>query len=210
MKANKKSVKVENKSDIISTKAQYNTYYSRPLSYMHSFYLYEVGFPEAYTDWFETMRSATENDIIKIHINSTGGNLNTTIQLIRAMAECKGTIVASVEGECISAATMILMNTDMIEISDYSIFMFHNYSGGAIGKGGEIYDKVTFEKPWIESIMRDCYTGFLTDEEIERMLDGKDFWMTGDEVLERVQRKAELMKAEEEEQDEEMGDTDMD
>jgi hypothetical protein len=48
---------------------------------------------------------------------------------------------------------------------------------------------VTFEKPWIESIMRDCYANFLTDDEIERMLDGKDYWMTGDEVLDRIQKK---------------------
>jgi ATP-dependent Clp protease protease subunit len=163
--------------------------YARPVSNQYSFYLYKVQQAELYTDWFETIRAAGENDVVKIHINSPGGDLNTSIQLIRAMNECKGTIVASVEGECISAATMILMHADMIEISDYSIFMFHNYSGGAIGKGGEIYDKVTFEKPWIESIMRDCYANFLTDDEIERMLDGKDYWMTGDEVLDRIQKK---------------------
>jgi ATP-dependent Clp protease protease subunit len=173
---------------------QKNPLYARPVSNLYSFYLFEVGSPESYADWFETMRQAGEHDLVKIHINSPGGNLNTTIQLMRCMAECQATVVASVEGECMSAATMVLMQADMAEISDHSMFMFHNYSGGAIGKGGEIFDKVSFEKPWIEGIMRDCYEHFLSDEEIEKMLDGKDYWMDSEEVTERLQAKAKIIE----------------
>jgi ATP-dependent Clp protease protease subunit len=180
------------------TDSQYQTvpFFARSLSSMYSFYLNEVGSPEDYHDWFETIRQAGENDIVKIHINSPGGSLNTTVQLMRCMAESQATVVCSVEGECASAATMILMQADMVEISDHAMFMFHNYSGGAIGKGGEIYDKIIFEKPWIEGIMRDCYSGFLSESEIASMLDGKDIYMDGDEVTERFKARAELLEAE--------------
>jgi ATP-dependent protease ClpP protease subunit len=160
--------------------------------------MYEVESAEKYTDWFEAIRQAGEHDIIKIHINSPGGNLNTALQLMRCIDECEATVICSVEGECMSAATMVLMRADMVEISKHSMFMFHNYSGGAIGKGGEMFEKITFEKPWIEGIMRDIYADFLTEDEIEKMLDGKDFWMTGDEVQQRLEKRAEKLQAEQE------------
>jgi hypothetical protein len=60
-------------------------FYTRPVSNLASFYLYDVESPEKYTDWFETIRQASEHDIIKIHVNSIGGNLNTALQLMRCM-----------------------------------------------------------------------------------------------------------------------------
>lgn len=168
--------------------------YAKPASTLYSFYLYQVGDPEMYTDWFETIRQSGEGDIIKIHINSPGGLMSTAIQMMRVMAESPATIVASVEGECMSAATLIMMNADMVEISDHSMFMFHNYSGGAFGKGGEMYDKIIHERGWIDQILRSCYDSFLTEDEIDRMMDGKDFWMSGDEVTERLQLRAEKLK----------------
>jgi hypothetical protein len=177
-------------------------YYSKPATYIHSFYLYAVGSPEEYTDWFDVIRNCSENDIIKIHINSPGGNLLTTIQLMRALAECQGTIICSVEGECMSAATMIFLQADMVEVSDHSMFMFHNYSGGTFGKGGEMMDQLKYESVWSENLLRSVYQDFLSEEEIDMMLNNKDLWMNGEEVTERVRQKAEKLQmklAEEEE-----------
>lgn len=184
-----------NNLDMVIPKAFYN----RPVSNMSSFYMYEVESAEKYTDWFEAIRQANEHDIIKIHINSPGGNLNTALQLMRCIDETEATVICSVEGECMSAATMILMRADMVEISKHSMFMFHNYSGGAIGKGGEMFEKITFEKPWIENIMRDIYADFLTEDEIDKMLDGKDYWMTGDEVEQRLVKRAEKLQEQQKE-----------
>jgi ATP-dependent Clp protease protease subunit len=169
-------------------------FYTRPVSNLASFYLYDVESPDKYTDWFETIRHASEHDIIKIHVNSIGGNLNTALQLMRCIDESQATVICSVEGECMSAATMVIMRADMVEISKHSVFMFHNYSGGTIGKGGEMYEKITFEKPWIEGIMRDVYDDFLSEDEIDKILDGKDIWMNGDEVMERLEKRAEKLK----------------
>jgi ATP-dependent protease ClpP protease subunit len=167
--------------------------YSRPSSFVHSFYLYKVEGPEKYTEWFDIIRSCGENDIIKIHINSGGGDLLTTLQLIRALQETAATVVCSVEGQCCSAATLVFLQADMVEVSDHSIFMFHNYSGGTIGKGGEMMDQLKHESIWIEKLFRDVYKDFLTADEIQLMLNNKDIWMSGEEVLTRIKKKIEKL-----------------
>ena len=146
--------------------------------------------PEEYIEWFEAIRNAQENETITIHINSSGGDLFTAVQFIRVIQESKGYIIASVEGACMSAATMIFLQAHEFIISNYSSFMFHNYSGGTIGKGGEMADQIIFEKKWSEDMMKDIYKDFLTEKEIESMLNGKDIWMSGTEVANRLEAKA--------------------
>lgn len=145
--------------------------------------------PEEYIEWFENIRNAQENETITIHINSSGGDLFTAVQFIRVMQESKAYIIASVEGACMSAATMIFLQAHEFIISNYSSFMFHNYSGGTIGKGGEMADQIIFEKKWSEDMMKDIYKDFLTEKEIESMLNGKDLWMSGTEVANRLEVK---------------------
>lgn len=180
-------------------------YYSRPSSFMHSFYLYEIGEAVDYTDWLDTIRNCTENDIVKIHINSPGGNLLTTIQIIRALQETLATVICSVEGQCMSAATLIFLQSDVVEVSDHSMFMFHNYSGGTFGKGGEMMDQLKYEAAWSSKLFGDIYDDFLTEEELESMLNNKDLWMTGEEVTDRVRQRAERLtiKLEEEAKEQE-------
>lgn len=162
----------------------------KPIGHIYTFYLCgEITTPDDYVEWYETIRNASETDIIKIHINSPGGNLFTAVQLMRVMAESSAKILASVEGACMSAATMIFLAADAFEISDNSMFMFHNYSGGTIGKGGEMYDNIMYERKWSDKFMRGVYSGFLTDTEINSMLENKDIWMEPEEVFKRLSKR---------------------
>ena len=64
---------------------------------LHTLYLCgELNAPNEYVEWFEIIRNANETDIIKIHINSPGGNLFTAVQLMRVMAESQANIIAIV------------------------------------------------------------------------------------------------------------------
>lgn len=162
----------------------------KPIGHIYTFYLSgEITEAKDYVDWFEIIRNAGENDVVKIHINSGGGNLFTAIQFLRVLAESQAIKVMSVEGACMSAATMIFMCGNSFEISEHSMFMFHNYSGIAIGKGGEMYDNIIHERKWSDKIMRKIYEGFLTKQEIESILNNKDIWMEGDEVMRRLKLK---------------------
>lgn len=187
--------------DIPST--QKNTYYSIPKGFKHEFYLSgEIEEPEKYADWFHLIRNSSENDDIIIHINSMGGNAATAIQLMRVLKETQANVTACVEGDCMSAATFIFLSATSFDISEYSDFMFHNYSSVAAGKGGEMYDSITHAKKWSDNLMKTVYKDFLSDEEIQQILDNKDIWMSGEEVLERLKKRnekiLERLKVEEE------------
>lgn len=169
--------------------------YSRPITYLHEFYLSgEIESPENYIEWFQTIRHCAQGDVIKIYINSGGGSIDTTIQFLRALNETEATVITSVEGMCASAATMIFLQGDNFEVSEYSMFMIHNYSGGFIGKGNEIHSQALFERKWSTSFMRSIYDGFLTLEEIERVIDGVDLWMDGAEVIKRLKNREKVLK----------------
>jgi ATP-dependent protease ClpP protease subunit len=165
---------------------------SKPLSTMHEFYLTgDIESAENYIDWFDTIRHAGEHDAIKIYINSYGGDLFTAIQFLRVLAETPATKIISVEGACMSAATMVFMCADNYEVTPHSVFMFHNYSGGTIGKGGEMIDQLLHERKWSENLLRNIYEDFMTDDEIKSMLDNKDIWMDGEEVVKRINARVE-------------------
>jgi len=167
-----------------------NAFTDRPISKVHKFYLSgEIKSPSEYIHWFETIRNASETDVVVIHINSYGGDLFTAIQFMRTFAETKANIVASVEGACMSAATVIFLTAKHFEISKHSMFMFHNYSSGSFGKGGEMYDNIVHEREWSRKLWKDVYTGFLTETEINSILQNKDIWMSGEEVSKRLEKK---------------------
>jgi hypothetical protein len=61
----------------------------------------------------------------------------------------------------------------------------------AMGKGGEMYDNIVNERKWSENILRGVYEDFLTENEIKSILDNKDIWMDGNEVIKRIKLKSE-------------------
>tara|TARA_B110000503_G_C7012522_1_gene356310 strand:- start:283 stop:909 length:627 start_codon:yes stop_codon:yes gene_type:complete len=161
---------------------------------IHEFYLSgEIESSEDYIEWFDIIRSASANDILKFYINSPGGDLFTAIQFLRVLSETEATISVSVEGACMSAATLIFLCGHQFEVSPHSMFMFHNYSSGVMGKGGEMYDRLSHEKVWSEKLLRDVYGDFLTEKEITSILDSKDIWMDGDECIKRLKKKVKAL-----------------
>ena len=78
--------------------------------------------PEKYIGCIDAIRNANETDVIRIHINSPGGDLFTTIQFIRAIAESSAMVICSAEGACMSAATMLFLSGQRFEISEHCLY----------------------------------------------------------------------------------------
>jgi ATP-dependent protease ClpP protease subunit len=175
--------------DIIKLPEKSNEFFTKNTGNQYEFYLSgEIQSPENYIAWFDVIRNSREMDTIKIYINSSGGDLYTALQFLRVMGECEGHLITSVEGSCMSAATMIFLSGHEFQVTPHSLFMFHNYSGGVFGKGGEQYDQIQYERAWSEKFMNEVYKDFLTTEEIQSMLNNKDIWMTSEQVLERIEK----------------------
>jgi ATP-dependent protease ClpP protease subunit len=175
-------------------------FFQQPVATAVTFYLCgEIKPAEEYVEWFQILRAAGETDVIFIRINSEGGDLFSALQLVRAIQESNATVVCSVEGICMSAATLIFLSGDRFELSDHTMFMFHNYSSGAIGKGGEMYDQITHFRSWSEKLFTSFYKDFLTPEEIKSMLDNKDIWLDAEEVAKRLENRVTAQSKEDEE-----------
>jgi ATP-dependent protease ClpP protease subunit len=187
--------------EIGKPKTHSNGYFpAKSVAEVHEFYLTgEITTADDYIEWFDAIRHAKETDLVKIYINSYGGDLFTAIQFMRVLADTDATVIVSVEGACMSAATMIFMCADNFEVTPHSIFMFHNYSGGTIGKGGEMIDQLQHERKWSERLLKEIYQDFMTEEEIQSMLSNKDLWMDGEEVVKRITAKLIKQKADIEE-----------
>ena len=162
--------------------------------------------PEDYVEWFNIIRSASSADTVKIYINSRGGDADTAIQFMRVLGETDAHVICSIEGSCMSAATMVFLCGMEFEITPHSLFMVHNYSGGIIGKGAEIYDQAVFERKWSTEFMKHIYKDFLSESEIVGLLDNKDMWMTSSEVMDRCQAMAKARAAEMQDDEEELDD----
>jgi ATP-dependent protease ClpP protease subunit len=166
---------------------KYSNNFTKPVAHVHEFYLTgEIGDAEEYIEWFDIIRNASAVDNIRIYINSPGGDLFTTLQFLRVMSDTEATVTTSVEGACMSAATMIFLHGHTQEVTPHSLFMFHDYSSGTFGKGGEQYDQIQFERGWSRKFLTEVYAGFLTDIEIESMMHNKDIWMDSEEVVKRL------------------------
>ena len=158
---------------------------------LHEFYLSgHLEAPDQYIEWFDAIRNAGPDDTVKLYINCYGGDLYTGIQFMRVLTETEAHVITSVEGACMSAATMIFLCADEYEITPFSSFMFHNYSGGTVGKGGEQFDQIIHERKWSEGFLSEIYQGFLTPAEVKSLLDNKDMWMDVEEVARRMDARA--------------------
>ena len=145
--------------------------------------------PEDYIEVFDQIRHAREEDEIKIYLNTYGGDLYTAIQFMRVLSETNALVTCSVEGACMSAGTLIFLNADVFEVTPHSSFMIHNYSGGTMGKGSEMHAQIVHEKKWSEKLFKEVYEDFLTTQEINEILAGRDLWMEVEEVAERMNKR---------------------
>ena len=147
----------------------------------------EIVNPIEYSELCHLLRNANSKEVIRIHVNTPGGRLDSATMIIDAIIESDAYIIGVLSGSVASAGTMIALACDELECSSYLEFMIHYFSGGTGGKGNEIKAHSNFIDKHMPMVFKKIYAGFLSDKEIEDMIEGKDVWLNGDEVLERFE-----------------------
>jgi ATP-dependent protease ClpP protease subunit len=135
----------------------------------------------------EVLQRATEDDGVLINLQTPGGSVDATDMLVQAMADCPAHIHTKASGGVCSAGTVILLNSDSFELSKNFYALIHNGSTGSVGKYSDYAAEVVFSTKHHENFIRNSYEGFLTEEEIDALLKGKDFWMEGKEFGSRYE-----------------------
>lgn len=143
----------------------------------------------------EVLNAANEGDTVIINLSTPGGSLDATDTLLAAMRECEARIVVKATGGVHSAGSIILLNADEFTLSENFNCLIHN---GSLGSGGafNVWKAESKHKErYMEKVMRQTYAGFLTEAEIEELLDGKDFWLDAAEFVRRYELRNDLMRA---------------
>lgn len=157
----------------------------RQVSYYISGELIE---PQYYTELYYTLRTATDTDLIYIHLNSPGGDFNTGLQIINNIAASEAKVVTVLEARAYSMAAMIFLSGDELFVHDNCQLMLHTYSGVFSGKGNEQQAEVAAVGKWFEKVMRRICARVLSDTELDSIIKGSDFWMDSDEIRRRLSR----------------------
>lgn len=185
--------KVCYEDEIVETNPCLNPIVS-PLGQRYDLYLCsEITEPKDYLNWFNILNHCSEDDMVYIHINSCGGYLNTSLQLKNAIELCNANVIISIEGACSSGASVVMLGGNQFIISPTAYVMCHTWIGGFSGKASDIKTQSSFDEKWWKKTANLVYQGFMTDKEIEEMLNGKDFWFDADEVQKRLNNRSEFI-----------------
>jgi ATP-dependent protease ClpP protease subunit len=142
--------------------------------------------PSYYRNLIEVLNNATEQDLVVLNINSGGGMLDSAISIIDALRNTRANTLAWISGSAYSAAGLIALSCQNVEVGEFATLMCHNSQYGLGGYTTDIKDRALFEHKMTSKIMKSVYRFFLSPEEIESVLMNKTIWMDADEIIERL------------------------
>lgn len=163
----------------------------------YHFYIHgEIGDSEEYVDLLDTLYTASESDIIMLHLNTPGGYLNTAVEIIHAIAQSSGTVITCADGQVASAGSLIFFAGHQFIIGEFCEVMLHDGSGGNIGKINENLKSAQFTAERLSHIYHTVYGRFFSEEEVEDVLNGKDLYLNSEAVEKLIQNKLEELEEE--------------
>jgi len=162
--------------------------------HIHFYLSEEIGEPHTYTDMIHRINVAGPNDVVFIHLNTPGGQLDTGVQLINAMNNSQARIVTVLDGMAYSLGTLIFLSGNEMIVNDNCMIMFHNFRSGLVGKGNELSSQLESTIKWFNTLAKKIYVPFMTDEEFASVVRGEDLWMQSTEIRKRLDRMSKLQE----------------
>lgn len=170
---------VDKEKNLYEIVPKYTTY----TLYVDSFMERKRGLHEV----FQELRGATNKDFLEFRISSGGGFVSEGKQFYNIIIEKFHKRTVGYLDYGYSMGALLFSMLDKRVIYEYSDFMYHNYAGGAHGKGDNLLSKVLHTDKILKKFFHDIIVkkGFLSEEEFELMIVGKDFWMDAVEMCQR-------------------------
>lgn len=131
------------------------------------------------------LRAIGSGNPVTVNINSPGGDLFEGLAIYNLLKEHKGEVTVKVLSLAASAASVIAMAGDRIEVARSGFLMIHNAWVLAMGNRHDLREVADYLEPFDKS-MADIYsvrTGIDTSG-IQGMLD-KETWIGGSEAIEK-------------------------
>lgn len=143
----------------------------------------EITQADDFADELQVLAGAGDDDTIKMLIVSPGGSLDTCALFTKAMFESRAHITGWIGPTCASAGSAIALACDDWEVDEMSVIMIHTASFGDGGKAPEVEAGVSSKLRQIRRWVTNTYSGFLTEEEIENVIGGRDYYFDVDNGL---------------------------
>ena len=119
-------------SDMVSTK--------------YEFYIdQDILEPSYYRNLITVLNNATENDLVILNINSQGGSLDSAISIMQALRDTQAETIAHTVGSCYSAATLLALSCNNVDVGEFSNWMIHDGSYAVASKSSDIVTRASFE-----------------------------------------------------------------
>ena len=161
-------------------------------------------FGDAYTfdEAIHILSVASPEDNIIININSDGGNLYSLVAFRNAVRATQAQVHMNLLGMAASAGgALFLEPAHTYTVHDDSCLMIHNMlCDTGYDDTHKIVTRAEHNKKLNDRFVRNTYKDFLTEKEIESVLDGKEIYLEDFEIRERLSKREE-MKAEKAAQD---------
>ena len=147
-----------------------------------------------FADLIELLRTATQEDVFNLYFSTDGGMLDATQELLAAMSVTEALVVGHLTNKAISAGSIIFLNCHQWQVYAGSHMMVHQMSYSAGGGNQNVKGQVDFYASMNEKLVKNAYTGFLTEAEIESVLHGKDVYLEDVDVAQRLEQYAEFRR----------------
>jgi len=145
--------------------------------------------PSKYRELISVLVNATPNDKIHLYINSPGGHLDTAAAIVSGILSCQAEVTAFIMGACHSAASLIAMYCHAVHVYDTAYMMVHTASFGSSGNTPTVKAHTDFTIKQCEKLMKDAYEGFLTEDELKKVLNGIELWYNAEEIKPRLKKR---------------------
>lgn len=133
-------------------------------------------------DQLAALPKSTKN--ITVKINSFGGSLADGLAIYNALKSAKQTVRCVVDGVAMSAASLIAMAGDTVEMPATSIMMIHAPSSSCYGNAAEMRKAAAVLDKFADAMVS-AYTSKSgkSEADIKALLDGEDHFYTGAEAV---------------------------
>ncbi len=136
-----------------------------------------------YSELYSLITNITSNDTLSVYLNTPGGDCSVGFSLAGLFLGCKCPIAMIVEYPTYSMGSIIALCGDELHFSPNTYLMFHDYSGGAGGKGEDVWLYTdNYRKVFKEKFKNIC-SPFLSHSEISKMFKGEDIYIHHDDPL---------------------------
>jgi ATP-dependent protease ClpP protease subunit len=136
---------------------------------------------------FNTIAKADFEDCLEFHIDSDGGSVNEGKLFFNVMNNFDKENIAAFLNTGYSMGALLFCMPDIRIVHEFSDLMFHDYSSVLYGKAGNMETTHKHHTKHIRNFFKrfTLDKGFLTQDEFELMLVGKEFWMDTEEMCRR-------------------------